>query len=70
MDFVCEMKFYIYISAVKRLIAINHIQNKSTFYIIYVFILCVYIYVLCMYKYTHTEYILKTFPCICLYSYN
>ncbi len=43
----------IYISAVKRFIVINHIQNKVLVYIIYVY--CVYL--LCIYKYTHIQYI-------------
>ncbi len=52
----CFQDIYIYIySAVKRLIAINHIQNKNCIYI-----MCVYcVYLLCIYKYTNTH--------ICIY---
>ncbi len=35
-------------SAVKRLIAINRIQNKSFVYIIYVYICTVYMYYVCL----------------------
>ncbi len=54
---------YIYISAVKLLIAINRIQNVSFFCIIYV--CCVYL--LCIYKHMHSVYIWKI--CTCLYLY-
>ncbi len=40
-----------YISAVKQLIAVNHIQNNIFVYIINVCVLCLFI--MCMYKYTH-----------------
>ncbi len=43
------------VSAVKRLILINHIQNKGFVYIIYVCVLCVCL--LFIYKYTHIQYI-------------
>ncbi len=33
----------VFISAVKRLMVINHIQNKSFFYIIYECVLCIFI---------------------------
>ncbi len=36
-------QIYIFCSAVKRLIAINRIQNKSFVYIIYVCVLCIFI---------------------------
>ncbi len=50
-------------SAVKRLIMINRIQNKSFVYKIYVCVLCLFI----MYKYTHAVYFLKIFTCIYIY---
>ncbi len=60
------LPYYIYyISAVKRLILINCIQNKSVC-IIYVRVFCVYYYV---YKYTRAVYILKVFTCIYVYIY-
>ncbi len=41
---------YVYISAVKRLIAINHIHNKRFCF----HNICVYcVYLLCVYKYKH-----------------
>ncbi len=40
---------YINFSAVKRLIAINRIQNKS--FCLHLYVYCVYL--LCIYKYTH-----------------
>ncbi len=55
--YVCiYIYIYIYISAVKQLIMINPIQNKS-----FVYAMCVYcVYLLCtVYINTHTEYILK-----------
>ncbi len=61
---------YIYISAVKRLIAINCIQNKS-FCLHKICVCAVYIYY--AYIKTHTcmyVYILKIFTCIYLYSYK
>ncbi len=45
-------KKYIIFSAVKRLIVINRIQNKS--FCLHNICVCVYcVYVLCIYKYTH-----------------
>ncbi len=47
-DFSPVTTNYILISAVKQLIVINHIQNKSWLHV------CVYcVYLLCIYKYTH-----------------
>ncbi len=46
---------YIYISAVKQLIMINPIQNKS-----FVYAMCVYcVYLLCIYKFTYRIYFEK-----------
>ncbi len=58
-----SVSYCIYISAVKRLIAINYIQNKS-FCLHYTrFCVCtVYIYILLIYINTHTcMYIFKNF---------
>ncbi len=48
---------FFFISAVKRLTAINHIQNKVFVYLIYVCVLCIFI--MCIYIKTHIVYILK-----------
>ncbi len=56
------------ISAVKWLIAINPIQNKSI-YLHNISMCTVYIYVY-VNTHTHTAYILKIFKCKYLYSYN
>ncbi len=61
-------KFFFFISAVKRLIAINRIQINIFVYIMYC--MCVYcVYVLCIYKDTHTAYILKILTGIYLCSF-
>ncbi len=74
------------ISAVKRLIVINHIQNKS-FCLLNIYVCTVYIFIMNewmnergiyimhkVYKYTHIQYIfwkyLHVFTCIYLYSLN
>ncbi len=56
-----------YISAVKRLIAINRIQNKS----FCLHNICAYcVYLLCIYKYKHMHvYILETYV-IFIYNIN
>ncbi len=65
MCFIIKLLITNFNSAVKQLIVINRIQNKSFFYIIYVCVLCIFI--MCIYKYTHTVYILKIFRCIYIY---
>ncbi len=57
-------KLYLIIySAVKLLIAINHIQKKS--FCLHMFVYCVYL--LFIYKYTHIQYIcMYTCMCICI----
>ncbi len=56
--------------AVKRLIVINRIRNKS-----FVCIMCVFcVYLLCIYKHTHIQYVFRKYlhviTCLYLCSYN
>ncbi len=46
---------------------INHLQNKSFVYIIYVRELCI---LLCIYKGTQIQYIIRKYVHVYLYSYN
>ncbi len=60
------IRIYIYISAVKRLIAINRIQNKS-FCLHNIYVCTFYIYYVYLNTHTHKVYILKI--CIFIYMY-
>jgi len=53
----CHLSSWLITRAVKRLITINHIQNKCV-YIINVCELCIII--LCIYKHTHIQYMYST----------
>ncbi len=71
----------IYISAVKRLIVINRIQNKVLVYIIYVYVYCVYVYINTHIQYIFWKYIhilifyiyiyiyIYMCVCVCVYMY-